>query len=516
MSATSPVPSPAAPATGAETKAASPDKAPYQAPAGSTHKGVWRPKSGAAVPYIATSEWITLRKRDQPAAEIFHTYYRAAKARPNRPITFVFNGGPGASSAYLHVGALGPQRVYFKPDGNRAPPPAKLVNNTESWLEFTDIVFIDPAGTGFSRVLDTDSTEKDKKDPRKTIDEKEYYQLNRDLDSLGEFIERFLSKHKLWGAPAYIAGESYGGFRTAKLARRLQEKNGVGLCAIIAISPALEWSLLNHSDYGVLHTIDGFCTTALAAAFHGRSRIFKQNSPIDAMRKRIEAFAARELTQALVLGDSYPAAELKTVLSRAADFLGLDKELVIRANGRIPFWRFARELLKDRRMVVGFYDAAMTAIDPYPDRDSHEAPDPTLAGIEHVFATGINQLLRSQIKVETDRRYELLSYEVNRAWKRDEQTHAFDLTIGATDDLRFAMSMNPDMQVFITHGYYDMVTPYFSSQRLIEQMKLMPEQRKNLHFRNFFGGHMFYTWEASRKAFRDWARTAYKRVSHKP
>jgi carboxypeptidase C (cathepsin A) len=495
---------------GADSKTATAEKPAYQPPVGSTQKAVWKPKSGAAVPYIATSEWITLRKRDQPAGEIFHTYYRPARARGRRPITFVFNGGPGASSAYLHVGALGPQRVYFEPDGNRAPPPAKLINNHESWLEFTDLVFVDPIGTGFSRVLDTDSTEKDKKDPRKTIDEKEYYQLNKDLDSLGEFIERFLSKHKLWESPAYIAGESYGGYRTAKLARRLQEKHGVGLCAVIAISPALEWALLNHSDYGVLHTVDTFCTMALAAAFHGRSRVFKKNVSIDTMREKIESFAARELTQALVLGDSHPEAELKKVLSRTADYLGLPSDLVIRANGRIPFWRFARELLKDQRKVVGFYDAAMTAVDPYPDRESHEAPDPTLAGIEHVFATGINQLLRTQMKLDTDRRYELLSFEVNRAWKRDDNPHAFDLIIGATDDLRFAMSMNPDMKVFITHGYFDMVTPYFSSQRLIEQMKLLPEQRKNLSFKNFYGGHMFYTWEASRKAFRDWVRPAYK------
>jgi carboxypeptidase C (cathepsin A) len=497
------------PASNADLKAASPEKPAYQAPVGSTQKGVWKSRSGSAMPYVATAEWITLRKRDTPAAEVFHTYYRPEKAKQRRPVTFVFNGGPGASSAYLHVGALGPQRVYFEPDGNRAPPPARLVNNQESWLEFSDLVFVDPVGTGFSRVLDTDSTEKDKKDPKKTIDEKEFYQLNRDLDSLGEFIERFLSKHKLWEAPVYIAGESYGGFRTAKLARLLQEKHGVGLCAVFAISPALEWALLNFSDYDVLRTVDGFCTMALAAAFHGRSRVFKKNTPLESMRAKIESFAARELAQALVLGDSHPEAELKKVLSHAADFLGLEKDLVIRAKGRVPFWRFARELLKDSRRVVGCYDAAMTAIDPFPDRESHEAPDPTLAGIQHVYATGINQVLRSELKLDTDRRYELLSEEVNRAWKRDGQPHAFDLTVGATDDLRFAMSMNPEMKVFITHGYFDMVTPYFSSQRLIEQMKLTPEQRKNLFFKNFFGGHMFYTWEVSRREFRDWARPAY-------
>ena len=159
--------------------------------------------------------------------------------------------------------------------------------------------------------------------------------------------------------------------------------------------------------------------------------------------------------------------------------------------------------------MLGFYDAAVTSIDPFPDREMHEAPDATLAGVAHVFASGINQFFRSTMSLDTERRYELISMDVNKAWKRDDDAHAFDLNIGATDDLRFAMSMNPDMQVFIAHGWFDMVTPYFSSKRLIEQMKLVPSQRAKLSFRSFHGGHMFYTWDASRKAFRDWARAAY-------
>ena len=484
-----------------ETKKEEPrEKPPYQPPVGATRTISWKSSR-----WLVTSEWITLRKRDEPAGEIFHTYYRAAKPQAGRPITFVFNGGPGASSAYLHMGGLGPKRVAFGKDGRSAPPPTKLVDNDESWLPFTDLVFVDPIGTGFSRVLDTDSTEKDKLDPRKTVEEKEFYQLNRDLDSIGEFVERFLSKHKRWDAPCYVAGESYGGFRVAKLARRLQEKHGVGLRAVFAISPALEWSLLNHTDYDVLHTVDTFCTMALAAAHHGRSRVFSKKTRAAEMMETIESFAARELAQALVLGDP----NLPRILSRAADFMGIDEDLVVRASGRVPFWRFARELLKDERKVVGFYDAAVTTIDPFPDREMHEAPDATLAGIEHVFASGINQLLRSTMGLDTERRYELLNLDANKAWKRDDDAHAFDLTVGATDDLRFAMSMNPDMRVFIAHGRLDMVTPYFSSKRLIEQMKLLPEQRKMLSFESFHGGHMFYTWDASRKAFRDWARAAY-------
>jgi carboxypeptidase C (cathepsin A) len=172
----------------------------------------------------------------------------------------------------------------------------------------------------------------------------------------------------------------------------------------------------------------------------------------------------------------------------------------------VPFWRFARELLKAEQRVVGFYDASLTVIDPFPDRETHEAPDPTLAGVERLFASGINQILRAQIGIETERRYELLNLDVNEAWKVDGKKHALEALAGATDDLRFAMSMNPSMNVLIAHGYYDMITPYFSSERLVEQMKLLPEQRAHLFIRHFSGGHMFYSWDSSRRALRDWVK----------
>lgn len=487
------------------------EKKDYEAPKGASASVTWTSADGRSAKVDVISEWIVLRKKEKPAADIFHTYYRLADARAPRPVTFVFNGGPGAASAYLHVGGLGPQRVAFAANGHVPPPPARLVNNCESWIAFTDLVFIDPVGTGFSRIVEQDAKGNDKDKPagEKPVDEKEFFGLNRDLELLCEFIERFLSKHKLWHVPVFIAGESYGGFRTAKLARRLQEDHGIGLTAAIAISPALEWALLNESDYDVLRYMDTFCVMALAASFHKRSRIFKGGELIEQQRKTIESFATRELAHALLVGTAHDPTELRRVFVRAADFLGLPEDLVARGHGRVSFWRFARELLRTEQKVVGFYDATITGVDPFPDREMQEGPDPTFAGIERMFASGINQLLRGLVGVESERRYELLSMDVNRAWKVDDPHHAFEGPAGATDDLRFAMSMNPDMKVLIAHGYYDMVTPYFSSERLVEQMKLLPEQRANLFIRHFSGGHMFYTWEESRKAFRDWAKGFY-------
>jgi carboxypeptidase C (cathepsin A) len=487
------------------------DKKEHQTPKGATHKVTWTSDRGESAEIEVISEWLVLRKRERPAAEVFHTYYRMENAKGRRPISFVFNGGPGASSAYLHIGGLSPRRVLFKPDGNLEPPPIRIVNNPESWIAFTDLVFVDPVGTGFSQIIEPDKKpdDKEKPDPSKTVEEKEFYALNRDLESLGEFIERFLSKYRLWDVPVAIIGESYGGFRTAKLARSLQETHGVGLSVAIAISPALEWSLLNENDYDVLRSMDAFCTMALAASFHGRSRVFEKTVPIETQRREIESFATRELAHSFLVGTAHDVEEQSRVFTRAADFLGLPQELVRLAHGRVPFWRFARELLKSEQKILGVYDATITGVDPFPDRENHEGPDPTFAGIDRIFASGINHVLRSEIGIDSERRYELLSLAVNRAWKRDEQRHALEGPAGATDDLRFAMSMNPNMKVLIAHGYYDMVTPYFSSERLVEQMKLLPDQRAMLFIRHFGGGHMFYTWDESRRAFRDWAQSFY-------
>jgi pimeloyl-ACP methyl ester carboxylesterase len=300
------------------------DKKDYRPPKGAAHKVAWADDGGHAADIEVTAEWILLRKKEHPVAEIFHTYYRLAEAKGRRPLSFVFNGGPGASSAYLHVGGLSPRRALFKPDGNLEPPPVRIVNNPESWIAFTDLVFVDPVGTGFSRIVEPEKKpdDKEKPDPTKTVEEKEFYALNRDLESLGEFIERFLSKHKLWDVPIAIIGESYGGFRTAKLARRLQETHGVGLSAAIAISPALEWALLNENDYDVLRSMDCFCTMALAATFHGRSRVFPAGTPVEDQRREIESFATRELAHSLLVGTAHDPDEQRRVFGRAADFLG--------------------------------------------------------------------------------------------------------------------------------------------------------------------------------------------------
>lgn len=478
-------------------------EAEYKAPEGAEVHGTWLAPDGRTVPYVSRGEWFVLREKEKPVAEIFSVAYLQEGAK-GRPLTFVFNGGPGAASVYLHVGALSTRRVSFAQDGKPLPPPSRLEDNAESWLAFTDLVFVDPVGTGFSRPIEEPGTEgREKEGAKPKRDTQAFFGLKRDLQSLGEFMSRYLSRYDRWDSPVFIAGESYGGFRVAKLARLLQEGYGIGLNGAILISPALEFVLLDSSDYDVLPWVDAFPSMAAAAAFHGKSGVFPQGAPLTQVLTEAETFATTELAAFLAQGAAMAKPQRDRVLGRIARFLGLPAERVARSEGRITVPAFARELLEAERLVCGRYDATITVRDPFPDRDVFEGPDPTLVGIERVFAGGINKRIRGEIGVKTEREYHLISREVNKAWKIDFERHALESQVGATDDLRYGMSLNPHMKVFITHGCYDLVTPYFASSRIRNLMKLDEPSAQNLTVRHFGGGHMFYTWAASRIAFRD-------------
>jgi carboxypeptidase C (cathepsin A) len=474
----------------------------HEPPAGAETSARW--KAGEKnLDYTATAKWLVLRKKEKPAAEIFSVSYVADGGDPNRPVAFVFNGGPGASSAYLHMGAVGPQRVSFPSDGTLPTMPPKLVQNESSWLAFADLVFVDPVGTGFSRIIEKEPKKDEKPGEGEKQDPDEYFGLTRDLESLCEFMARWLSEHDRWGSPIFIAGESYGGYRVGRLVQKLQEDAGIGLNGAILISPALELTSLLPNDYDVLAWVDVLPTMAAAAAHHGRSRVFPAEAPLEDVLGEAEAFATGDYVSFLTRGASLAAAERERILGRLADLLGLPVDLVARAEGRITIRTFSRELLRDERKVLGLYDATITVTDPYPDRDSFAGPDPTLSGISPAYTMAINRQLRSEIGVETDREYLLLSYEVNKDWKEDTEPHFFALPVGATDDFRYGMSLNPHMKAFITHGRFDLVTPYYASDRLRNLMRLDPQMAERLTVRHFGGGHMFYAWETSRRAFTD-------------
>jgi carboxypeptidase C (cathepsin A) len=442
-----------------------------------------------------------LRKKEKPAAEIFSVSYVAAGGDANRPVMFVFNGGPGASSAYLHMGVVGPQRVDFPADGSLPEMPPRLVQNESSWLAFSDLVFVDPIGTGFSRVIEDEKPESGKEKKEDASDPKEYFAQKRDLESLCEVMGRWLSSNGRWGSPVFIAGESYGGYRVGRMMRMLQETAGIGLNGAILISPALEITPLSPTDYDAASWIDRLPTMAAAAVHHGRSRAFAQGTPLEDVLSEAETFATGDYATFLVRGAAMAESERAVVLGRLADLLGLPLDRVVRADGRITINVFSRELLRDERKVLGLYDTTITATDPFPDREPFAGADPTLSGIGPAYTMAVNRQLRSEIGVETDREYALLSMDTFTSWKDDTEQHFFSLPAGATDDFRYGMSLNPHLKAFITHGRYDLVTPYFASDRLRDLMQLDPQTASRVTVSHFGGGHMFYAWEASRRDF---------------
>lgn len=490
-------------------------KAEYKPPVGAQITGTWSGKGGR-IEYTAKADWLLLRRDEKPSAEIFHVSY-LADGGGGRPVTFVFNGGPGSSSAFLHMGVVGPQRVAFPPDGTLPRLPPQIVANDDSWLAFTDLVFVDPVATGFSRVVDG-SVKRPQSDHGDQVrhggehghqgheanapePEKEYFGYKRDLESLCEFMSRWLSTERRWDSPVFIAGESYGGYRVGRLVRMAQESAGVGFSGAVMISPALELASLTANDYDVLAWVDQVPTMTLAAVHHQRSRAFPAGTPAHEVRREAELFATDQYTTLLTRGASLETAERERIIARLADLIGLPLEGVARAGGRVSAEVFRRELLRDRRLVLGLYDATITAVDPFPDREPFAGPDPTLAGTASVYTAAINHQLRSVLGVKTDREYVLLSYEVNQAWRDDAQQHFFVPPVGATDDFRYGMALNPHLRAFIANGFYDLVTPYHATDRLRNLMRLDQQLADRLTVRHFSGGHMFYAWEQSRHEF---------------
>lgn len=485
------------------------DSAPYTPPTGARRRGSVTLDGGHALPYEAVADWVVIRDHERPSAEVFTVSYTLEGTSPeSRPVTFVFNGGPGAASAYLHLGAVGPLRVAFRPDGSPPPPPVRLVDNAETWLPFTDLVFVDPVGTGLSRALpDAEAKAGEKGGPKKPNalqdHERPFYGIERDLDVLCEVVQRVLSRLGRWTSPVLVAGESYGGYRAARLARRLQESFGVGLNGVVLISPALEFPLLHTSDYDVQNWVSTFPSMAAAAVFHGRSRSFGKGARPAEVLPYAERFAASRLAPLLIAGEAAEPGDADATFEEMANLLGLPEEQVRQRGGRVSITTFCRELLRDRQRVCGLYDAAMTAVDPFPSRERGEGPDPSLAAIDRLFTAGINALVRQTLGVQSERPYVLLNRQLNEAWKQDVERHVFEPLVGATDDLRYGMALNPGLQVFLTHGLYDLVTPYFGSHMVLNQARLDASLRKNLTVQHFEGGHMFYSWEDSRRGFRD-------------
>ena len=420
---------------------------------------------------------------EHPDAEIFHVSYTVKGGDPaTRPVTFVFNGGPGASSAYLHLSAIGPKTLVTTGDGSFPAVPARLEDNPDSWLAFTDLVFIDPMGTGYSRMLAGPDG--------KPGDPKPYYAVESDVNFFAGFIRQWLTVNKRWASPKAIAGESYAGQRIAGLTRVLAESYGINLNRAVLISPAFNVPEIVEPfpPYDLLHAMTLFPTLAATAAYHGRSTITNDAAGY----KAAEDFALTDYLTGLATLGRMDAQAQSAFYKRVGGMIGIDPALVAVNRGRVGEAVFGNNLLASRGLVLDLYDGTQATEKPMPaKRDEYGASPRSLSILTGVLQPPLMDYLQKDLGYVTDRPYLVLNMEVAALWDRKS-------TMGTPGDLAIALAQNTDLKALVVHGYQDLGANYFLSRYVLEQAVETPSARQRLSFHTYTGGHMFYLRKQSR------------------
>ncbi len=430
---------------------------------------------GATLKYTARAGVIPLKDEfDETEAEIYFTAYEleGVEDRSTRPLTFVFNGGPGSASIWLHMGALGPKRVVMEPEGWMPPPPFRYEDNARTWLDQTDLVFIDPVGTGFSRAA------------KEELDKK-FWSFKGDIESVGEFIRLFLTRYQRWTSPLFLAGESYGTTRAAGLAGHLVDK-GITFNGVVLISTVLDIQSIRFLQANDL-PFQLFVPTYTATAwYHKKLRADLQTRDLSDLMIEVKAWAGNELTVALMKGDQLGEVERQAVAKQLAAYTGLDLEYVLGTNLRINIFHFCKELLRSDKRSVGRLDSRFKGMEALAVTERPEF-DPSMIAITPPYSAAFNHYVRSELGIETDLTYETLSFKVNEKWEWEKGT------LPATGEaLRGAMAKNPYMKVFVGQGYYDLATPMLATEYMISHMNIDPAIRNNVEMTNYEAGHMFY------------------------
>ncbi len=426
--------------------------------------------------YTARAGTMVLRDDEgNPKASFFFVSYTKDGADPaKRPVTYAFNGGPGSSSVWLHMGAFGPKRVdYGDAEGHAARPPYHLVDNENTLLDVTDLVFIDPVTTGFSRAI-----------PFK--DAANFHSVQSDAKSVGEFIRLWTTRYGRWSSPKFLAGESYGTARAAALSGWLQTQ-GLYPNGIILMSCVLDFEASRFDSGNDLPYIVFLPTYTAIAWYHKKLPADLQALPIESVTSQSENFALGEYAHALMEGDRLPEAEHQSVVRQLARLTGLSADYIEQANLRIRIDRFDKELLRSERRTVGRLDGRFTGIDKDSAGESPEY-DPSLASIFGEFTAVFNDYVRKDLKFESDLPYEILTPKV-QPWRFDQAQNRY-LDVG--EILRGAMSRNPYLKVFVANGYYDLATPFAATRYTFARMQLDPAVRKNVSMDFFEAGHMMY------------------------
>lgn len=440
--------------------------------------------SGATLHYTATAGFLPLKNEkngDVEAKVFFVAYSRVsgpdadAAEDPHRPLMFSFNGGPGSSSVWLHLGALGPKRVpMLGEEGAMPPPPYRVVDNEHTWLAHTDLVFIDPVGTGYSRAATEELGKK-------------FWSLRGDIESVGEFIRLYLGRYERWGSPLYLVGESYGTTRAAGLAGHLIEK-GVAFNGILLVSSILNFQTARFARGNDLPYVLFLPTYTATAFYHGKLPGDYQKD-LRRTLDEVEQFAATEYLVALGQGDGLTQTERRGVVSKLARYTGLSEEFVDRSDLRIEIMRFCKELLRGEEKTVGRLDSRLTGRGDLPLTGETFEHDPSMTAIRPPYTAAFNQWVRAGLGFRTDDPYHILGGGF--AWSdwRWESDNAYADT---SDALRQAFAKNPHMRLFVASGYYDLATPYFATDYTLSHMGLPPEVRERVTPREYEAGHMMY------------------------
>jgi carboxypeptidase C (cathepsin A) len=411
----------------------------------------------------------------KPVASIFYTAYRkeGEKDPSRRPITFSFNGGPGSSSVWLHLGILGPRRVEMDDVGNPLPPPYRLVPNPYSLLDVTDLVFIDPVSTGYSRTVPGEKP-------------KQFHDVTKDIESVGEFIRLFLTRAKRWASPKFLIGESYGTTRAAGLAGHLLERHGLTLNGVILVSSVLDFQTIFYHPGNDLPFILFLPTFTATAWYHKRLPADLQGDLQKALDEAQE-FALGEYALALLKGSQISPAQREEVVRKLARLTGLSAGYVEQCDLRISAMRFFKELLRDEGRTVGRLDSRFTGT----DRDSAGEfieHDPSLSMIMGPYTAMLNDYVRRELKFESDLPYEILTSRVD-PWSFDRYQNQY---VNVAETLRDAVNKNPHLKVFVANGYYDAATPYFGTEYTFNHLGLDPGLRDNISMGHYKAGHMMY------------------------
>ncbi len=453
---------------------------------------------GASVAYEATAGHLTLTKEDGTvrAKVFFVAYVKSGTSDPaKRPLTFSFNGGPGSSSVWLHLGVLGPRRVKMNDDGTTLPPPYELVDNDQSWLDLTDMVFIDPVSTGYSRAAD-----------EKTAGA-EFHGYNQDIESVGAFIRRWVSDNKRWASPKYLIGESYGTTRAAGLSEHLQSRYGMYLNGVILVSTVLNFQTIDFSEGNDLPFATFLPTYAATAWYHKKLPADLQAKSLSDVIAEARTFAMNDYTVGLMKGSTLTDAGRRTLVDQVARYTGLTSDYVNKTDLRVNIHKYCAELLRSDGQQVGRFDsrykgAITNPLTEYMERDpSHH---PTIAGC---FSTCINDYLSRELNVNTTLPYEVLT---GRVWPWDFGS-ARNEYLNVAPRLRDAVLMNPDLKVWVLNGYYDLATPFYGTEYTFDHLGLPRQHAGNITMSYYDAGHMMYLLKTELVKMKDGAKNFYSR-----